>query len=108
MAINPEMRQYELAILYDGGTPQLTGDKLFSESLGGHSTIAGHLNGHLNLTQLYRLANNNGEPYRFTNIHLGGDYDHLDMESELIVGRSLETSSFNGLNLTDILANTLQ
>jgi len=64
----------QLAILYDGDDQELTADKVFTDiHLGGHSVIGGTINGHLNLTQLYDLANNNlREPYRFSTVRLFG------------------------------------
>uniref|UniRef100_A0A6G1S987 Chondroitin sulfate proteoglycan 4 n=1 Tax=Aceria tosichella TaxID=561515 RepID=A0A6G1S987_9ACAR len=35
-------------------------------------------------------------------------FDHLDIENVLIVGRELMSHSFNGLNVSDIITNTLQ
>lgn len=74
VVINPETSRYELAILYDGGVQILTGDKILGEvKLGGQSHFGGNINGRLNLTQLYHLANNNGAPHRFDLIRLAGN-----------------------------------
>lgn len=61
----------ELAILYDGGDQILTGDKVINEiHLGGQTAIHGSINGNLNLSQLYDLANNHGKPHYFAHIRL--------------------------------------
>lgn len=70
---NPETRRPELSLLYNEGTQQITGDKVLSSIyLGGRSTILGNINGHLNLTQLYGLANSFGRQHHFQNIRLTG------------------------------------
>lgn len=105
---NSATRQNELAIMYNRGNQLITGDKIFgSVQLGGRSQINGHINGHLNLTQLYLLTNgNNGQPFRFTHIHLSGRNIQLD---EGTSAQMYISSAVNNIPVNNIcgLANSL-
>lgn len=103
VVINNETRRYELSILYDGGTQLITGDKIFNQvHLGGSSYISGLINGHLNLTQLYHLANNEGKPYRFSSVHLIGQNIRIADGVDIHVG-----SMINGVPANDLCSLAL-
>lgn len=102
---NYETGRTELAILYDGGNQALSGDKiLYDIRLGGQSNIGGAINGHLNLTQLYNLVRNNGEPFRFGRVRIKGNDIRIADPVQLHVN-----SFINGIHANDIcmLANRL-
>lgn len=103
VASNPVTKLSELAILYDGGEQEITGDKVFNEvSLGGHSLIGGNINGQLNLKQLYDLANQNGTPHRFTNIRLTAQNVRVSDRVNLHI-----ESSVNGIPTSDLCSLAL-
>lgn len=71
-ARNVATGRFEPLIMYLSGDQEIAGQKLLHHViLAGPSFIEGNINGHLNLTELYRLSKHNG-PYHFGNVHLDG------------------------------------
>lgn len=93
-----EFQRPELAILYDGGTQMISGDKVLGDVfLGGYSSINGNINGFLNLTHLYYLATKGGSPFRFTKVSLAGSQIGFENNTDVAI-----SSFINGYSTNDI------
>lgn len=103
VVLNPETQQDELSLLMDGGYQFLSGDKILDQiHLGGQSQVSGLINGHLNLSQLYRWSNNDGEPFRFPSVRLKGN------DIRMAEGVDFHLDLINGISANDICSLALR